>query len=326
MTDLPPPPPPGQQPLPGPGVPPPPDAGELVPPSGDPPWPPRPPTWRHNFPDPPDAFHVPWRTGFGVAMVGWTLVGQVAVAVVAGLVAAAMGESLDGLTITGTLGLTVVAQLVVLGGLVGFLLARRYWSWRILGPVQPSWLKHLFTGSALGVAGFFIVTIIVIMVALTIEDFQPPEQFALSAAEGGIWAIVFGYVAVVVLAPLLEEVVFRGLLFQAMRARLGLWPAMVLSSFIWGLVHIELYLTDEGFQADGLLSVMTLVLLGIWFAAVFHQTGSLVVPIVGHAVYNAIAFSLSLIPPEVLERLEEFDPTTAAEVFVPVLGAVTGAT
>ncbi len=42
-----------------------------------------------------------------------------------------------------------------------------------------------------------------------------------------------------ILAPLVEEIFFRGFLFQGFRARYGWVPGLLLSSAIFGLAHLD---------------------------------------------------------------------------------------
>lgn len=95
------------------------------------------------------------------------------------------------------------------------------------------------------------------------------------------WAVV---IAAVVLAPLWEEVTFRGFLLSALaKSRLGFWPAALLSSVLWTLLHF-------GYSWPGLVSVF---LAGIGMSWIMLRTGSMRAVVVAHAVVNA--FSLAVI-------------------------------
>lgn len=95
------------------------------------------------------------------------------------------------------------------------------------------------------------------------------------------WAVVL---AAVVLAPLWEEISFRGFLLSAMaKSRLGFWPAALLSSGLWTALHL-------GYSWPGLASVF---LAGIGMSWIMLRTGSMRAVVVAHAVVNA--FSLTVI-------------------------------
>ena len=59
----------------------------------------------------------------------------------------------------------------------------------------------------------------------------------LSLAEAGPWGLVFALVAACLLAPLAEEILYRGVLFRSVRNRLGVLPGAVISSLIFALLH-----------------------------------------------------------------------------------------
>lgn len=91
-------------------------------------------------------------------------------------------------------------------------------------------------------------------------------------------------VAAVVLAPLWEEIAFRGFLLSAFaKSRLGFWPAAMLSVGLWTALHI-------GYSWPGLASVF---LAGIGMSWIMLRTGSMRAVVVAHAVVNA--FSLTVI-------------------------------
>lgn len=247
--------------------------------SDDPAWPPMPADWRHDEPDPPGSFPVPWGVYDAVAMVLWTILAQLVVA----LPMRALGYApTDPLAI----GLALVAiQFVTLGGVVAWLAARRALSWRVFGPLRPR-LRHVLIGVGVGLGGFLIATILPELIRRSLDIPPPDRQEILEAvATTGTRAWLLILVAVL-LAPLVEEIVYRGMLFQSLRHRLGLWPAVGLSSLTFAFVHLELLAQP--------LAIAALLVLGVWLAAAFHRTGSLLVPIVAHALFNGVAVALTL--------------------------------
>lgn len=256
----------------------------------DPAWPPRPPDWRHDAPDPPRAFEVPWTWRDGLVLI-LIVLGTV---VTLSVVAYALG--LDGRSDVALLGFLAVSQAVVLVVAYAYLRGRRAWTWRLLGPVRPE-PRHAAIGVGIGASGWLLVTVTLVLFTTALDPEEVPRQETIErVAEGGPVTVLFGIVAAVLLAPLVEELIYRAVLFQALRARLGVLPAIGMSSFVWASMHLELYIDPDGaFRASGLIGVLGLVLLGFWLAGAFHRTGSLVVPVVGHAVFNAIALTLAVV-------------------------------
>lgn len=88
-------------------------------------------------------------------------------------------------------------------------------------------------------------------------------------------------------APLMEELLFRGFLLNALGAsRLGMVGASLLTTAAWTLLH-------AGYSLVGMVSVM---LVGLYFCWVVWRTGSTRVTIFCHAIYNtAIVLTLMVI-------------------------------
>ena len=87
-----------------------------------------------------------------------------------------------------------------------------------------------------------------------------------------------------IIAPIAEEVFFRGILYGFFR-RWGVFMALALSTCLFVLPHLG---------SSGL--PFTQIIGGIVFAAAYEIEGSLMVPIMIHAFGNIAIFSLSLLP------------------------------
>ncbi|HNX05589.1 MAG TPA: CPBP family intramembrane metalloprotease [Opitutales bacterium] len=77
-----------------------------------------------------------------------------------------------------------------------------------------------------------------------------------------------------VVAPIVEETVFRAGLYRFLKGRFSMWGAVFFSSVIFSGMHINL------------LVFPTLLLFGISLCLVYEATGSIKVPIAMHAVFN----------------------------------------
>lgn len=88
-----------------------------------------------------------------------------------------------------------------------------------------------------------------------------------------------------------EETMFRGILFQALRSRVRLWPAIIWTSVLFGSVHI-LNALATGELLIALLQAFTATLSGFVFIAILVRTGSIWPAIIYHALWNFGTFSL----------------------------------
>lgn len=77
-----------------------------------------------------------------------------------------------------------------------------------------------------------------------------------------------------VLAPLLEEMLFRGLILRGFLARYGRWQAILASALLFGAAHVNIY------------QFMVAFLIGLPLGWLYERTRSLIPCIALHAAYN----------------------------------------
>lgn len=92
--------------------------------------------------------------------------------------------------------------------------------------------------------------------------------------------LVFYGLLAIVLAPVIEELMFRGIFYPAIKSRgyprLALWG----TSLMFALVH------------SNLLTFLPLTLLAVVLVKLYERTGNLLAPILAHSGFNAINFLL----------------------------------
>jgi membrane protease YdiL (CAAX protease family) len=88
---------------------------------------------------------------------------------------------------------------------------------------------------------------------------------------------------IIVVAPVFEEIVFRGILLPFMVHRIGFWPGMGLTSLVFGGMHLHLP------------SFLPLFLLSAMFSLAYARTQSLLVPVGMHVCFNAVTVALLLL-------------------------------
>lgn len=103
---------------------------------------------------------------------------------------------------------------------------------------------------------------------------------------GGGWRLAPIIATAVIGAPLIEELMFRGFLYRALRSRVGAAASIVISGFFFAGIHPQ-----------GILGVPMLAAIGIALAAVREWRGSLVAPVVTHACVNGatLAFLIAIL-------------------------------
>lgn len=175
----------------------------------------------------------------------------------------------------------VVAPAQAIGLFIGVaVLARRRAPWReALGArIVPRDLLGLLEGAGLQVALGLIVLILIEVFDWTLPAQEAVDQAgrAVSAGEG-----IAVFVALVVLAPVSEELLFRGVLLRSLLARHGPWPAVAWSAAAFALLHLL-----EGTQVLRILPV--LFVLGVVLGLAVVRTGRLGRAVLIHAGFNLL--------------------------------------
>lgn len=100
------------------------------------------------------------------------------------------------------------------------------------------------------------------------------------------------YILSMLCVGFLEEMIFRGFLFNAM-AKNGVKSAIIVSSVTFGIGHIVNLFNGSGAELlPNLLQVIYAVAIGFTFVMIFYKTKSLIPCILTHSIFNSLsAFS-----------------------------------
>ncbi|MEE8599736.1 CPBP family intramembrane glutamic endopeptidase [Euzebya tangerina] len=145
--------------------------------------------------------------------------------------------------------------------------------------------RDFLVGIGYGLAAFVVIqigfgTLLTVLIEASGGEVPEVQQEVQTSVVGdGLLPLIVAF-SVAVLAPLGEELWFRGVLYQALAKRVSGWPAIGLSGLAFGLTHGEL-----------LVVVLTFPL-GMLLAWMLRRHGTLVVPIMAHAVFNLIGVAL----------------------------------
>lgn len=103
---------------------------------------------------------------------------------------------------------------------------------------------------------------------------EPQDLIAIFGGVDSVLVFVAMLVVACVLAPINEELIFRGLIFRYCRQRFGRGFALGVSSVLFGAMH------------GNWAGFVPLAVLGAGLALAYEQTGDIRVPIVAHALFN----------------------------------------
>ncbi len=200
--------------------------------------------------------------------------------------------------------LALLFELGLLAGVVSFLMVQKVEIADVLrfGEVPPStYWPALQLGVALVIAN---------MAAAALVG-PPPQQVELVTQAAGVleWAALI--VLVVFAAPLIEEVLFRGLIQGALEARLGHWGAIILAGAGFAAVH--------GLQAAPFFFFWSLPV-----GWVTWRSRSIRPAVAVHGVNNLTGVVLLLLTPEPVSSTEAPDLSAGSILFAVMILALMG--
>ncbi|MDQ4065245.1 MAG: CPBP family intramembrane metalloprotease [Actinomycetota bacterium] len=225
-------------------------------------------------PDAPTAYAVPW--------TGWDLVGALCVGLALGVAGAFVGFLIVRAlgadpSVTTSVSIASVVIYAALGGAAwGFALRRRNatfadagFRWVGVGPL----LLTLPLVVVLMLATYAVLTVTAGVVGdvPTAQEQVAPGETSLLPADL-LWLLLAGAIA----APLVEEFIFRGLLFPYLRARKGVAFAVIASAALFAVLHFVPPL------------IPALFVFGIVQALVAYRLKSIYPAIALHALNNGI--------------------------------------
>lgn len=149
------------------------------------------------------------------------------------------------------------------------------WPWVILlgpGVVVMMWLVF----AALQAGGYMEM-----MEKLDADQIQ--HTVAIFQTEKDMFVIALMSFTAVIVAPICEEVVFRGYLYPAAKKFTGPWVAGVCSGLVFAAAH------------GNMVSMLPLFIFGMVLAALYEFTGSIWAPIVVHFLFNGATVSIQML-------------------------------
>jgi len=197
------------------------------------------------------------------------------------------------LTITGWLApgdlifATILIQSMAMHGAICFCIffraAQRGLRWRTaFSRRNARWLED----SAFGLVAYLAMLPVLLFYVLLYHVFlqwtgyetKPQEMLQWFAGQDrGTWQAMYLVALAVVLAPVAEELFFRGLILPAMARRMGIGAAVTVSSALFALLHMHVP------------SLVPLFIFSIALSLAYIHTRSIITPIVMHALFNAIS-------------------------------------
>lgn len=239
------------------------------------------------------------RIGYAVLLPAWVFVSFMAVQLL--LSGILIGLQYAGIDISGVLDnaifsmsfsaiIYVLTLALVIGG--PWLALKRKTTKEELGLQRSVAWKDLLIAPS-GLITYFFITAVLTTIAmhtLLFIDFNQEQDVGFSGLTFQ-YEYVLAFLTLVVIAPVAEEVLFRGYLFGKLRAVIPTWVAVLIVSLLFGAVHMAWNVGIDTFALSIVLCLVTIISKSLWPAIMIHM------------MKNFIAFYFLFINPTLLTTI-----------------------
>ena len=153
-----------------------------------------------------------------------------------------------------------------------------------IGLVKPKWENILYALAGYGV--YFVAYLFIVIIASHFSNLNvdQPQELGFDGAAGRQLVLVFA--SLVILPPIAEEIMFRGFLFSSLRQKLRLRYAVILTSLLFGIAHLQF---GNGAPLLWVAALDTFTLSCV-LSVMREKSGSLWPSIYLHVLKNGVAF------------------------------------
>lgn len=186
--------------------------------------------------------------------------------------------------------LYLIASVIVIG--LPWLIKKRSTSQADIGLTRlPSWTDILITPAGLVV--YLILSSLLILLAtrvLSWVDINQVQDIGFKQLNQR-YEYILAFSSLVVIAPIAEEILFRGYLYGKLRKFVPIWVAIITTSLLFGFVHGAWNLAIDTFALSVVLCLLRESTGNIWASILLHMTK------------NGIAFYILFINPTLFTTL-----------------------
>ncbi len=183
------------------------------------------------------------------------------------------------------------AKNIFIGILIGFFISLLY----LLILNNSAWNELIYNKGLLNLYKLFII------------------QDALVMIRNTIFINIISIITMVVVVPFFEEILFRGLVFNKLRAVMPVWVAIVLQALLFGIIK------------GNVTSAICAFIIGLLLGIIFMVTKSIWLPVLIHAILNISTMLIKGFDEiSILLGISRFDTTENIDTFV--YNSITGGT
>ncbi|HSX14366.1 MAG TPA: CPBP family intramembrane glutamic endopeptidase [Candidatus Saccharimonadales bacterium] len=224
------------------------------------------------------VIEVPWKTSEALAVfaASWVLV-PLAVWALLATAATFWPAAHHWLNLLGTSDITVNFIMVALDALVGLLLVklildRYHVGWSAVGLRRVKIGRAIAYVTAALIAFLILVALSFAIVSLFFPHFNADQaQVNEFTQPKGTGALRLSFLALVVIPPFIEEIIFRGFIFPALTKRWGIILGAIITSLLFAIAHWQLNVGVYTLILSLILCMMYYKLRSIWPGIFLHM-------------------------------------------------------
>ncbi len=134
-------------------------------------------------------------------------------------------------------------------------------------------------------------------VAQSYLDYMNSIEFLVTSEDTPLIDYLFIFIAIAILPPLLEEIVFRGAMIERLGRKYSYKTALIISSVLFGVMHID---------------IVGALTFGVILSLIYLKTGSLFIPILIHVINNGLVVIFMFMDDQFLQ----IDPWLTIEPYI----------
>lgn len=201
--------------------------------------------------------------------------------IIAAVIVSAIGASIYGVDILLGEGLSditniasIIADIIVVLILVPIIRKHNIWNWKPLDRRIGKNAENIALIIMMFAAIFYVELCAGELLDSIFDTRDATLQQQAILTLGNRWIMLIN---VVIIVPIAEETVFRGGIYGSLKQSIGVIPAALLSSLVFGIAHM-----------NGWISIVTFFI-GLLLCLVYEKTGSIIYSMAIHAVNNYIS-------------------------------------
>lgn len=156
-------------------------------------------------------------------------------------------------------------------------------SWQAIGWRMPSykWLSAVIPAALI----YFLISVGIMLLSSVLIpgfDINQAQEIGFKHVDSLLKLVLVG-ISLIIITPLIEETIFRGVLFSGMRQRLPFWLSAAITSLLFALAHMQWNVALDTFA------------LSLVMCFLVEKSKSISPTILLHALKNSVAFALLFI-------------------------------